>query len=74
MRYSIPTTQEKVSQWIILIWKNWWVINKTQFSIKWVKWRYNYSDSTGILTVDITDKPRLASWSMIEEKLKEFFM
>jgi hypothetical protein len=42
-----------------------------KFSIMGVKGKYTLIGST--LTVDITDKPWLASWNMIEEKLKGFF-
>ena len=41
------------------------------FEIKGVKGSF-YLDG-GNLTVIITDKPWLASWSMIEDKLDEFF-
>ena len=42
-----------------------------RFEIQGVKGKFNYEN--GILEVWITDKPWLASWGMIEDKLDEFF-
>ena len=41
------------------------------FEVKGVKGRFSFNEPT--LTILITDKPWLASWGMIEEKLDEFF-
>ena len=41
------------------------------FGIKGVSGKFNYEN--GMLEIVITDKPWLASWGMIENKLDEFF-
>jgi hypothetical protein len=46
-------------------------VSANAFSIKGVEGRYEFKDGT--LTVVIDDKPWLASWDMIEEKLNEYF-
>ena len=42
-----------------------------RFEVKGVSGKFSYEN--GILEVWITDKPWLASWGMIEDKLDEFF-
>lgn len=42
-------------------------------SISGVEARFHFDIDTDILTVVIDDKPLLASESMIEDKIKEFF-
>ena len=42
-----------------------------RFEIKGVKGRFMFENE--VLEIVITDKPWLASWGMIEEKLDEFF-
>lgn len=41
------------------------------FEISGVEGNFTYND--GVLKIRITDKPWLASWGMIEDKLDEFF-
>ena len=41
------------------------------FEVSGVEGSFSYDE--GILTVKITDKPWLASWEMIGEKMDEFF-
>ena len=43
------------------------------FEIKGVEGKFEYHEEEQLLAIIITDKPWLASWSMIEEKLDEFF-
>lgn len=46
-------------------------ISESAFSIQGVEGRYDYED--GKLVIIIDDKPWLASWGMIEDKLNSFF-
>ena len=46
-------------------------ISSNAFSIKGVEGRYKLDGETLIIVID--DKPWLASWDMIEEKLNEYF-
>lgn len=72
MRYQINTTEEKVLNGEKLIQQNGGTIyaNNT-FDISGVSGKYNFEG--GMLTIVITDKPWLASWDMIEEKINQFF-
>lgn len=70
MTYKINTTQEKVDKWLSMI-REKWNVSWQRFSVSWVEWSYNFVD--WILSITITDKPRLASWSLIESKIKDFF-
>jgi len=72
MIYKIKTTKEKVSRWIEEIKRNWGSYYNWEFSISGVTWRATFG-LANYLHIDITDKPWLASWDMIEEKINEFF-
>ncbi len=45
--------------------------NAGSFSGKGVEGSYEVEGNT--VTITVTDKPRLASWSKVESKVKEFF-
>jgi hypothetical protein len=45
--------------------------NSGSFSGRGVEGSYEVNGNT--VTITITDKPRLASWSKVESKVKEFF-
>ena len=64
-------SQSKIDSWKIAIQNAGWQINSSRFSISWVEWKYEYNNWT--LTIEITDKPWLASWGMIEDKLDSYF-
>ena len=72
MKYQIQTTREKVFEGEKLIRQNGGVVYKdNSFEISGVEGNYNFKE--GILTINVTDKPWLASWNMIEEKINQFF-
>ncbi|MCP6727317.1 MAG: hypothetical protein KJI69_04910 [Patescibacteria group bacterium] len=71
MQYKIQTTQEKVLEGENLIRQNGGSVVRNSFEISGVSGRYSFEDGT--LTINISDKPWLASWSMIEQKVNEFF-
>ena len=47
------------------------IYSNGRFEIKGVKGRFKFENET--LEIVITDKPWLASWEMIEDKLDKFF-
>lgn len=72
MKYQFKVTKEKFEEWKKLAKSNWWKFYMDwTFEISWVEWKIHFTDN--ILKINITDKPWLASWSMIEDKLNEFF-
>lgn len=78
---TIQTTLEKINKGIATIRSNGGrvsinqkdEITKGNVSISGVEARYSYNQNEDILTVVIDDKPWLASESMIEGKIREFF-
>jgi len=48
-------------------------VSSDAFSIRGVEGRYAFDAESKKLVVVIDDKPWLASWDMIEEKLNEYF-
>lgn len=74
MIYTIATTKNKVLEGEKAIQKNGGdVWNDNSFEVKGIKGSYMFDDNSRVLTIEVTDKPWLASWDMIEEKIKEFF-
>lgn len=74
MIYTIQTTEEKVLKGERLIKESGGhLYTDGTFEVSGVEGSYSFEEKTGVLTVHITDKPFLASWSMIKEKLEEFF-
>lgn len=72
MKYRINTTEEKVSEGEQMIQQNGGSVYESgRFSISGVEGRYSFSD--GVLTINVTDKPFLATWGMIESKINQFF-
>lgn len=72
MKYQFNTTEEKVNEGIGLVKQNGGVFYKDgTFEISGVEGKTHFSNN--VLTVLITNKPFLASWGMIETKLKSFF-
>lgn len=72
MKKTYTITEEKKNEALQLIRKNGGKIYKNNsFEISGVKGYYKESGDS--ITIVITDKPWLASWSMIEDKLDEFF-
>lgn len=71
MNYKINTTQEKVTEGEDLIRSNGGSIDVESFVVSGVRGNYSFED--GVPYVEIIDKPFLASWGVIESKLKEFF-
>ena len=72
MKYKIKTTSEKVEQGENLVRENGGKFyTDGTFEVSGVKGSLEFND--GVLIIEITDKPWLASWSMIEDKLSEFF-
>lgn len=73
MRKTYGITNEKFLEVKKAITKNGGTIySDNRFEIKGVKGRFEKDYET--LTIVITDKPWLASWEMIEDKLDEFFI
>ena len=48
------------------------IVNGCTFEVSGVEGNYKHEDE--VLSIEITDKPWLVSWDMIEEKLNEFFL
>ena len=72
MTYEFQITEDKFIEWQDLIQTNWGKFyTDFTFEISWVKGNVEFKNWT--LTIEITDKPWLASWDMIEGKLNEFF-
>lgn len=73
MKYTLTNiTQEKLYEAEQAIMHNGGAVYKdNRFLIMGVEGRYVLNGTT--LTIEITDKPWLASWTMIEGKLREFF-
>lgn len=72
MKYVFENVSaEKMQEGIKKIMMNGGEITDSSFEISGVEGRYHYEYET--LTVMIDEKPWLASWEMIEEKLNEFF-
>lgn len=73
MEKKYKISDEKFNEAIKLIQKNGGTIyNDDTFEISGVEGNFKRS-SDGTCRIEITDKPWLASWSMIENKLDEFF-
>lgn len=74
---TIKTTLEKVNEGIKAIQRNGGRViirgDDGTVYISGVEARFTFHQETGDLTVVIDDKPWLASDSMIEEKINEFF-
>ena len=74
---KIKTTLDKVNEGLNLIQKKGGSVRvqdtKGSVSISGVEARFSFDVDTDILTVVIDDKPWLASESMIEGKIREFF-
>jgi len=72
MKYTFKTTEENLNKWKLLVKEKWWKFyTDWTFEVKWVEWEINFKD--WLLSINITDKPWLASWDMIEEELNKFF-
>lgn len=80
--YKIVTNIEKLIKWIEKIQNNGWTFqeltNWYMFSVKGIKWWLSWNKdkinkSKIILSIQITDKPFLISWSLIESNLLDFF-
>lgn len=70
--YKFKTTEEKVEQGKKMVRNNWGKFyTDWSFSVSWVEWNLKFLD--WILTINITDKPWLASWNMIKDKLNDYF-
>jgi len=73
MKKEYPITDEKFNQAVRLINENGGKIyNDGTFKIKGISGKYTETNY-GTMVIEITDKPWLASWGMIESKLDEFF-
>lgn len=72
---KIETTQEKVNEGINEIESNGGSVDRDEqvVRIQGVVAEYGFNKETGILIVNILDKPWLASESMIEGKIQEYF-
>lgn len=74
---KIKTTFDKVNEGLNLIKRQGGDVYSKDtagsVSISGVEARYSFDIGTEILTVAIDDKPWLASDSMIEDKIREFF-
>ena len=74
MQFEMKTTWEKVKQGRRLIIENGGhIYDDNSFVVDGVEGIYTFNSTTGLFTVRIDKKPLLASWGMIERKLKEFF-
>ena len=73
MKYQIKTTFKKANEGVQMIQRSGGTYAGGRFSVKGVEGTARYDDATGMLYVNITDKPFLASWGMSESKWKEFF-
>ncbi len=74
MIYKVKTTGEKRSDWVDKIREAWGTYGcGGVFSVSGVDWKAIWNEAMWVLIIDITDKPWLASWDMIEEKINEFF-
>ena len=71
MKFTIKTSIEKTNEGISVINSNGGSFDGKNFSISGVEGTLKYSD--GNLFINITDKPWLASWGMIEDKINSFF-
>ena len=72
MKFQIETTEKKIAEGENLIRENEGTIyTDNSFEVSGVRGFYRFED--GILIIHITDKPWLASWDMIRDKIKEFF-
>ena len=72
MTKQYPISNEKFAQATALILKNGGKITTDNaFEVSGVKGRFERTD--GKISITVTKKPMLARWSMIEEKLDEFF-
>jgi len=72
MKYNFKITEDKLIEWKRMVSNNWWKFyTDWTFEISWVEWEIDFNNWN--LTINITDKPWLASWSMIEDKLNDFF-
>ena len=72
---QIETTEEKVQEGLdAIITAGGTINNESQTAkIKGVTAEYGYNKEKGILTVNIIDKPWLATDSMIETEINKFF-
>lgn len=74
---KIKTTLEKLNEGLALIQREGGDVNVNgsngSVSISGVEARFSFDQDSDILTVAIDDKPWLASDSMIEGKIREFF-
>ena len=72
MTKKYPISNEKFSQAKTLITQNGGSINTDNtFEIRGVKGHFERTSDS--ITITVTKKPFLASWSLIEEKLNGFF-
>jgi len=72
MKYTFQNvSEEKMALAKRKITNNGGRISSGSFSISGVEGRYAYENGTLVIVID--DKPWLASWDMIEEKLNSFF-
>jgi hypothetical protein len=72
MTKQYPISNEKFAKATTLILKNGGRITAdNSFEVYGVKGRFERTD--GNISITVTKKPILARWSMIEEKLDEFF-
>ena len=69
--FEFETTVEKIGAGINLIRDGGGVVHGGDFVINGVEGHYSYNGVR--IKIKITDKPWLASWDMIEEKLEDFF-
>ena len=72
-QYKIETTEEKLKEGVNLLRQAGGSVNTESgfFQISGVRGQIAFKDN--ICTIQINDKPWLASWEMIEEKISDFF-
>ena len=74
MKFAISTTKSKIAEGENLIRNNDGVCRSDgSFEVQGVEGSYYFNEDEKVLTINVTDKPWLASWDMIEKKIKEFF-
>ena len=74
MKFKFKITNNKFHEAVNLIQKNGGnVYTNGSFEIKGVEGKVHRNEEEEYIIINITDKPFLASWGMIENKLNEFF-
>ena len=74
MELEIPVIKAQIEKGEYMIRNNGGVVRDDgSFSIKGVKGYYVFDEDASVLKINITDKPWLASWEMIEGEVRKFF-